>query len=84
MAVTATRSSVRAHQVVEVTIVPTGDELTLVVRSQGRRGTTTRELQAPEATVRHAAAAVARHYGLNRTAADRWERPGTARERTAA
>jgi hypothetical protein len=79
MTTAATRSPGRAHQVVEVAIRPVGDELAMVVRSEGRRGTTRRELRAPEATVRHAAAAVARHYGLDRTAPDRWELPTVAR-----
>jgi hypothetical protein len=75
----ATRPSHRAHQVVEVTIRPAGNEFALTVRSLSRQGTATRELLAPEATVRHAAAAVARHYGLDRTAADHWELPTIAR-----
>jgi fructose 1,6-bisphosphatase len=79
MTTAATRSTGRAHQVVEVTIARSGDDLNMVVRSTGRRGTTTRELRAPEATVRHAAAAVARHYGLARTGPDRWALPADVR-----
>ena len=56
----------RACDVVEVAVEedPDGD-CTLVVRSQGPRGEQVRRMQAPRPTVQHAAAAVARHYGLS-------------------
>ncbi len=58
----------RACDVVEVAVEaaerPDGD-CTLVIRSLGPRGEQVRRMQAPRATVQHAAAAVARHYGLS-------------------
>lgn len=63
----------RACDVVEVRIEDgIGVECTLVVRSVGRRGEHERRMQAPRATVQHAAAALARHYGLVRDGQRRW------------
>ncbi len=63
----------RACDVVEVAIEDgTGGECTLVVRSVGRRGEHERRMQAPRPTVQHAAAALARHYGLARDDHRRW------------
>ncbi|MFN7148559.1 MAG: hypothetical protein ACK4V6_03675 [Microthrixaceae bacterium] len=67
-------ASSRARQVVELIVRRGGPEAVLVVRTVGRGGPTTRELRAPEATVTHAARAIARHYGLSPTELDRWRR----------
>lgn len=70
-----TQRSPRARRVVEVRLKIVGERAMLRVRSTGRRGVHVRELWAPALTASHAAGAVARHYGLVRTAADRWQAP---------
>lgn len=70
-----TQGSPRARRVVEVRLKIVDDRAMLRVRSTGRRGVHVRELWAPALTASHAAVAVARHYGLVRTAADRWQSP---------
>lgn len=64
----------RARQVIELVVRRAGPDTLLVVQSVGREGPTTRELRAPEATVTHAARAIARHYGLSPIEPDRWSR----------
>lgn len=81
-----TERSPRARRVVEVRLKIVDDRAMLRVRSTGRRGVHVRELWAPALTASHAAGAVARHYGLVRTAADRWQAPeelGTSAARRA-
>jgi hypothetical protein len=66
------RSS-RARRVVEVRVHVVDGSAVLLVRSIGRRGMHVRELRAPATTAEHAASAVARHYGLVRTAGNCWQ-----------
>lgn len=65
----------RARRVVEVRLRIVDDRAMLRVRSTGRHGVHVRELWAPVLTASHAAGALARHYGLVRTATDRWQAP---------
>ena len=69
----------RACAVIEVVVEDAGadgdGDSTLLVRSVGPRGEHVRRMRAPRPTVQHAAAAVARHYGLTRDDPRRWLAP---------
>ena len=67
----------KACAVIEVLVEDAGTDgdSTLLVRSVGPRGEQVRRMRAPRPTVQHAAAAVARHYGLTRDDARRWLAP---------
>ena len=70
----------KACAVIEVMVEDTGadGDSTLLVRSVGPRGEQVRRMRAPRPTVQHAAAAVARHYGLARDDHRRWLAPAAA------
>ena len=67
----------RACDVIEVALEDAGNDgdCTLVIRSVGRRGEQVRRILAPRPTAQHAAAAVARHYGLSSDDHRRWLAP---------
>ncbi len=67
----------KACEVIEVAVEDTGaaGDSTLLVRSIGPHGEQVRRMRAPRPTVQHAAAAVARHYGLLRDDPRRWLAP---------